>query len=177
MRFEPTRLEGAWLIVPERVEDERGFFARTWCRRELEARGLNACIAQCSVSFNRRAGVLRGMHYQAPPHAETKIVRCTAGAIFDVIVDLRPASKTFRQWFGAELTAENHRMLYVPDGFAHGFQTLVDGSEVFYQISTFYEPASACGVRWDDPAFGIEWPGARERIISPRDRAYPDFAT
>ncbi len=175
LRFEPTPLEGAWLLIPERLEDERGFFARTWCRREFGARGLSTAIAQCSVSFNHRAGVLRGMHYQAPPHSETKIVRCTRGAIFDVIVDLRPASRTFRRWFGAELTADNHRMLYVPDGFAHGFQTLVDCSEVFYQISAFYEREAAHGVRWNDPAFGIEWPPAGERIISARDRAYEDF--
>lgn len=175
LRFEPAKLDGAWLMIPDRLDDERGFFARTWCRREFEARGLNTAIAQCSVSFNRRVGSLRGMHYQAAPYGETKIVRCTRGAIFDVIVDLRPASRTFRGWFGAELTADNHQMLYIPEGCAHGFQTLVDGSEVFYQISAFYEPAAARGVRWDDPAFGIEWPPAGERIISARDRAYGDF--
>jgi dTDP-4-dehydrorhamnose 3,5-epimerase len=175
MRFEPTPLAGAWMIDPRRVEDARGFFARTWCRREFEAHGLDATLAQCNVSFNRRAGVLRGMHYQVAPFAEVKLVRCTRGAIFDVIVDLRPDSPTFKRWFGAHLTEHNHRTIYIPAGFAHGFQTLADDTEVFYQMSEFYDAGSNRGVRWDDPAFGIVWPSAAERIISDRDRQYPDF--
>lgn len=174
MIFVETRLRGAWTIDPERLEDERGFFARTWCRREVASHGLTPTLAQCSISFNRRRGTLRGMHYQAGPYAEAKLVRCTRGAVYDVIVDLRPGSRTFRQWLAVELTADNRRMLYVPEGMAHGFQTLEDETEVFYQISEFYRPGYARGVRWDDPAFGIRWPEG-DRIISPRDRQYPDF--
>jgi len=173
--FQDLDLAGALVIEPERLEDERGFFARTWCREELAARGLVGTIAQCSLSFNRRKGTLRGMHYQAAPHEETKIVRCTMGAVYDVIVDLRPDSPTHRRWAAVELSAENHRQLYVPAGFAHGFQTLVDNAEVFYQISEFYHPESARGVRWDDPALGIRWP-IGEMTISARDRSFPEFA-
>ena len=140
MIFEETKLRGAFVIVPERIEDERGFFARTFCRREFEAHGLNPDLVQCNISFNKAKGTLRGMHYQIAPHAEAKLVRCTAGAIYDVVIDLRPESKTFRQWFGAELTAENRNMLYVPEGFAHGFQTLADESEVSYHHSAFFSP-------------------------------------
>jgi dTDP-4-dehydrorhamnose 3,5-epimerase len=175
MIFIETKLTGAYIIEPERIEDERGFFARTWCRHEFAERGLSVELAQCNVSYNPRVGTLRGMHYQAAPDAEVKLVRCTMGAIYDVIVDMRPDSPTFRQWSAAELTAENRRMLYIPHGFAHGFQTLVDGSEVFYQISAFYAPASARGVRWDDPALAIDWPPAERRVISERDRSYPDL--
>lgn len=175
MIFVPTPLAGAWVVEPERVGDERGFFARTWCAETFAAQGLNPALAQCSVSFNERRGTLRGMHYQAAPHAEAKLVRCTRGALWDVVVDLRPDSPTFRQWFGAELTADNRRMLYVPEGFAHGFQTLEDETEVFYQISVPYVPGAGRGVRWDDPAFGIQWPHADERVMSDRDRGYPDF--
>ena len=175
MIFIETKLTGAYIIEPERIEDERGFFARTWCRHEFAERGLSVELAQCNVSYNPRVGTLRGMHYQAAPDAEVKLVRCTMGAIYDVIVDMRPDSPTFRQWIAAELTAENRRMLYIPHGFAHGFQTLVDGSEVFYQISAFYAPASARGVRWDDPALAIDWPPAERRVISERDRSYPDL--
>ena len=174
MLFRETELKGAFLIEPERLEDERGFFARIFCRKEFEARGLNPSIAQCSISFNARQGTLRGMHYQAAPHEETKIVSCTAGAICDVIVDLRPHSPTFTRWTAAELTAENHLLFYVPAGFAHGFLTLQDRSEALYQISEFYHPERARGVRWDDPAFQIRWP-ERPRIISDRDRSFPDF--
>jgi dTDP-4-dehydrorhamnose 3,5-epimerase len=170
----PTPLGGAFVIEPEPEVDDRGLFARTWCRQELERRGLETRIAQCSTSFTRRRGTLRGLHYQSPPLAETKIVRCTRGAIYDVIVDLRPDSPTFTQHFGLALTADDRRALYVPPLVAHGFQTLEDDTEVFYQISEFYSPAHACGVRWDDPAFGIAWPPA-DRIISERDRTYPDF--
>ncbi len=174
VKFLPTPIAGAWLIEMEPVEDERGAFARSFCREEFARHGLNPAVAQCSVSTNRRKGTLRGMHYQAAPHEETKLVRCTRGAIHDVILDLRPQSPTFRKWFAVELSADNRRMLYVPAGFAHGFQSLTDNTEVFYQISTPYHPESARGVRWDDPAFGIEWP-ATERIISDKDRHYPDF--
>lgn len=175
MRFTGTKLEGAFVIDLEPLSDERGFFARTWCRREWQQRGLNAELAQCSISFSAKAGTLRGMHYQADPHAEAKLVRCTRGRIYDVIVDLRPDSPTFTQWTAVELGADDRRMLYVPERCAHGFQTLTDATEVFYQISAFHEPSSQRGVRWDDPAFGIMWPDAAGRVISSRDRAFPDF--
>jgi dTDP-4-dehydrorhamnose 3,5-epimerase len=175
MLFQATELTGAFVLEPERFEDERGFFARTWCPREFEAHGLNPKLAQCSLSYNRLKGTLRGMHFQDAPHREAKLVRCTAGAIFDVMVDLRPRSPTFCRWVGAELSASNHKMLYIPEGCAHGFLTLEDHAEVFYQISESFAPQSARGVRWDDPAFGIAWPGP-VRVISERDRTYPDFA-
>jgi dTDP-4-dehydrorhamnose 3,5-epimerase len=175
VRFSATPLAGAFVVEPEPVEDERGLFARTWCRREWQARGLNAELAQCSVSFTTRAGTVRGLHYQAAPHAEAKLVRCTRGRIYDVIVDLRPDSPTFKRWTAVELGADDRRMLYVPEGCAHGFQTLADATEVFYQISAAYDPASQRGVRWDDPAFAIVWPDAPARIVSARDRAFPDF--
>jgi dTDP-4-dehydrorhamnose 3,5-epimerase len=175
MRFTETQLAGAYIIDPERIEDERGFFARTWDRHEFEAHGLNTNLAQCNISYNTRRGTLRGMHYQAAPHEETKLVRCTSGAIYDVIVDLRPASPTLRQWLAVELSAANRRMLYIPEGFAHGFQTLADHSEVFYQMAAFYAPGYARGVRWNDPAFGIVWPQAERRIIAERDAGYADY--
>ncbi|MCC7188728.1 MAG: dTDP-4-dehydrorhamnose 3,5-epimerase [Anaerolineales bacterium] len=174
MLFSETKLKGAYLIDLERREDERGFFARSWCADEFGKLGLYTRLAQCNVSFNLKKGTLRGMHFQAEPYPEAKVVRCTMGAIYDVIVDLRPDSPTFKQWVGAELSAENRRALYVPEGFAHGFQTLTDNSEVFYQMSEFFHPECARGVRWDDPAFGIEWP-VGEPIISMRDREYPEF--
>jgi len=174
MIFVETGLKGAFVVEVEKLDDERGFFGRSWCKREFAEHGLNPNLSQCSVSFSRRRGTLRGLHYQIAPHEEAKLVRCTAGAIYDVIVDLRRGSPTFGKWFAVELTAENHRMLYVPEGMAHGLQTLEDNTEVFYQISEFYEPASARGVRWNDPAFGIEWPPA-DRIISARDASYADF--
>lgn len=172
MIFEETGLAGAFVIEPERREDERGFFARTWCRDEFAAHGLNPALVQCNISFNKKRGTLRGMHYQAAPHEEAKLVRCTQGAIYDVILDLRRESATFGRWVGVELTAENRRMLYVPEGFAHGFQTLEDDSEVFYQMSAFYHAESALGARWDDPAFAIAWP-LPDPILSDRDRAFP----
>ena len=172
MIFTETKLRGAFVIDPERLEDDRGFFARTWCVREFETHGLNPRLVQCSVSYNTRKGTLRGMHYQAAPHAETKLVRCTQGAIHDVVIDLREDSSTFRQWVAVELTAENRRMLYIPEGFAHGFQTLADDTEVFYQISEFYHPESARGVRWNDPAFGITWLLEVE-MVSEKDQQYP----
>jgi dTDP-4-dehydrorhamnose 3,5-epimerase len=175
VRFVPLELEGAYLIQLEPHGDERGLFARTWCRDELTAQGLDVEVAQCSLSRNTHAGTLRGMHFQHPPHAETKIVRCTRGAIFDVIVDLRPGSRTHAAWVGVELSEERGNAMYVPKGFAHGFQTLTDGAEVFYMISTPYEPAASTGVRWDDPGFGIDWPAAPARTISDRDRGWPDY--
>lgn len=174
MKFSPTALAGAYIIDIDPMQDERGFFARSWCREEFAKQGLNSDLVQCSISFNKKRGTLRGMHYQAAPHEETKVVRCVRGSIYDVIIDLRPASSTFRKWIAVELNADNRRMLYVPAGMAHGFQTLADDTEVFYQISTPYHPPSARGVRWDDPAFGIEWPTA-VRTISDKDRHYPDF--
>ncbi|HEX8243788.1 MAG TPA: dTDP-4-dehydrorhamnose 3,5-epimerase, partial [Longimicrobium sp.] len=166
MIFTATELAGAWIVDPERLEDERGFFARTFDAGEFARRGLRSAFPQCSVSFNARAGTLRGMHFQAEPHAEAKLVRCTAGAVYDVIVDLRPESPTRLRWIGVELSAANRRALYVPEGCAHGFQTLADASEVFYQISVPYAAESARGVRWNDPAFGITWPAAERRTMS-----------
>jgi len=174
MIFIETRLKGAFIIESERLEDERGFFGRTWCQHEFEAQGLNPRLVQCNISFNKKKGTLRGMHYQVAPYEEAKLVRCTMGAIYDVIIDLRPTSPTFKQWVAVELTAENRRMLYIPEGLAHGFQTLEDDTEVFYQMSEFYHPECARGVRWDDPAFGVVWPDD-VRFISDRDRQYPDF--
>lgn len=175
MIFVPTALRGAFIVEPERREDQRGFLARTWCAREFEAHGLNPRLAQCSVSFNKRKGTLRGMHYQAAPYQEAKLVRCTMGAIHAIIIDLRPTSPAYKQHVAVVLTAENRRMLYVPEGFAHGFQTLADDTEVFYQMSEFYSPDHSRGVRWDDPAFALVWP-PDDRIIIDRDRSYPDFA-
>ena len=175
MRFVPTKLDGAYVVEPERHEDERGFFARTWSGDELAEHGLVGELSQCSISRNTHAGTLRGMHFQTDPHTEAKLVRCTAGAIFDVIVDLRPESPTHADWVGVELAAETGTALYIPKGFAHGFQTLVDGAEVFYMISDPYVPEAASGVRWDDPAFGIVWPEAAARVINDRDRSWPDY--
>ena len=175
MIFTETSLADAYVIEPERLEDDRGFFARVWCEREFLAHGLETKIAQSSISLNRRGGTLRGMHYQVAPHAEAKLVRCTRGAVHDVIIDLRPGSATFKRHFAVVLTSSAHRMLYVPQGFAHGFQTLEDDTEVFYQMSEFHAPDSARGVRWNDPAFAIRWPDANP-ILSERDRDFPDFA-
>jgi dTDP-4-dehydrorhamnose 3,5-epimerase len=172
--FTETPLSGAFLIEPERLEDERGFFARIFEPREFEAHGLNPRVAQSSLSFNPRRGTLRGMHYQRAPFQEAKLVRCTRGAIHDAIIDLRAGSPTFRRHFGVRLDAESRRMLYVPEGFAHGFLTLEDETEVTYQISQPHSPDHAAGVRWNDPAFGIAWPEA-VRVIAERDRTYPDF--
>jgi dTDP-4-dehydrorhamnose 3,5-epimerase len=175
MRFHPTKLAGAYVIEPEPREDERGLFARTYCRDEFAAHGLNTTWVQCNVSYNRLRGTLRGMHWQAEPHGEVKLVRCTRGAAFDVIADLRPDSPTYRQWVGVELTADDRRAVYIPAGVAHGFQTLTDDTELFYQMSEFYYPGLASGARWDDPALGIEWPQAERRIIAERDRSFPDL--
>lgn len=172
MNFKETKLRGAYVIEPELLEDERGFFARIWSEEEFAVRGLNPRIVQCNSSFNKQRGTLRGMHYQIPPHEEAKLVRCTAGAIYDVIIDLREDSPTRSKWIGVELSARNRLMVYVPEGFAHGFQTLADETEVFYQVSAYYHQESARGVRWDDPAFGIDWP-LEISVISERDRSHP----
>jgi len=174
MKFIETPLAGAFAIEPEPRSDDRGFFARVFCRDEFAAHRLDFAVVQCNVSYNDRRATLRGLHYQVAPREEVKLVRCTMGAIFDVIVDLRPASPTFRRWHGLELTADNRRMLYVPAGFAHGYLTLDDRSEVFYQVSEFYSPEFERGARWDDPAFAIRWPLAPE-LISPKDRDHPLF--
>jgi len=165
---------GAVVIEPERLADARGFFARSFCASEFEAHGMNPRVAQCDISFNPRRGTLRGMHFQRPPHAEAKLVRCTAGALYDVALDLRPDSPTFGRHFAIELSAENRTLLYLPEGFAHGFQTLADDTEVFYQLSAAYAPDHAGGVRWNDPAFGIAWP-LPVTMIADRDGAFPDF--
>ena len=172
MKILETRLPGAYVIELELLKDERGFFARTFCRSELQALNLETDIEQCSISFNTKKGTLRGLHYQIAPHEEVKIVRCTMGAAFDVIVDLRPGSPTFRHWTGLELSAENRLMVYVPKGFAHGFQTLNDDTELHYQISVAYAPRSARGIRWDDPELAVQWPLLATHI-SEKDRSYP----
>ncbi len=168
MKFTALAVAGSYLVEPEAMTDERGFFSRTFCRDEFAEHGLNPGLVQCSVSFNRHSGTLRGMHYQKPPHEEAKLVRCTSGKIFDVVLDLRPQSASFLNWEGVELSADNYKAIYIPEGCAHGFLTLADGSEVLYQMSEPYHPESAAGVRWDDPAFDIEWP-TRNVIISDRE--------
>jgi dTDP-4-dehydrorhamnose 3,5-epimerase len=175
MIFTPLELPGAWLIRPELITDERGAFARTWCSRELQTRGLNPQMVQCNISFNIRRGTVRGMHFQRAPHAETKLVRCTHGAIQDVIVDIRADSPTFGRWLSCELSADNRAALYVPEGFAHGFQTLTDNAEVFYQMSREHHPGSAAGLRWNDPAIDIRWP-LEISVISAKDQSWPDLA-
>jgi dTDP-4-dehydrorhamnose 3,5-epimerase len=174
MIFADTVLPGVWVVTPELREDFRGFFARTWCEHEAAARGVVERWVQSSLSYTKTKGTVRGLHFQRPPYEEIKLVRCTAGAIFDVVVDLRPASPTFKRHLAMELTAENRLALYIPRGCAHGYQTLVDGVEVLYQMSEFYAPEHSAGVRWDDPAFGIAWPDPNP-IIAERDRAFPDF--
>ncbi len=174
MIFTESPLSGAYVVDMQRLPDERGFFARSYCADEFAARGLGPELRQCSVSYNARKGTLRGMHYQSAPHEEHKLVRCTAGAIFDVIVDIRPASPTYRRWFGAELTVDNHRSLFIPPGFAHGFVSLTDATEVYYMISVAHAPNFSRGLRWNDPAFAIEWP-LSPAVISERDAAYALF--
>jgi dTDP-4-dehydrorhamnose 3,5-epimerase len=174
MIFQETILAGVFEIHLEPKGDERGFFARSWCQHEFEQHGLNPVTVQCSVAFNEKKGTLRGIHYQAEPHPEAKLVRCTQGAVYDVVVDLRPASSTFKKWFSAILSAANRHMIYVPEGCGHGLLTLEHRTEVFYQMSEFYYPELSRGVLWNDPAFQIEWP-AQPLVISDRDRTYPDF--
>jgi dTDP-4-dehydrorhamnose 3,5-epimerase len=177
MRFSEAPLVGAWLIEIDVSSDERGWFARTFDDDEFRARGIDATVVQCNASFNRHRDTIRGMHYQAEPHGEPKLVRCGRGAIFDVAIDLRQDSPTYRRWHAVELSADNRRMFFLPAGMAHGFQTLADGCEVLYQMGHRFVPDAARGVRWDDPAFAIEWPvPAGPRTISEKDRSYPDFA-
>jgi dTDP-4-dehydrorhamnose 3,5-epimerase len=174
MIFTETKLEGAFVVELEKLEDKRGFFALSWSQKAFAERGLNSSLVECNVSFNKKKGTLRGMHYQQAPYSQAKLVRCTRGAIYDVIIDLRESSPTMKQWLGVELTADNRKMLYVPVNFAHGFQTLADNTEVLYQMSAVYVPESGRGVRWNDPAFGITWPG-KVTSISEQDRTYADF--
>jgi dTDP-4-dehydrorhamnose 3,5-epimerase len=174
MRFLETKLGGVFEVDLELHSDERGFFARSWCEREFASHGLDNKLVQCNVSLNLRKGTLRGVHYQAAPFAETKLVRCTAGAVYDLVLDLRKESPSFKQWFGVVLSAENRKAIYIPEGCGHGFLTLTDDAEILYQMSEFYHPEAARGVRWNDPSFQIQWPGNVE-VISERDRTYPDF--
>jgi dTDP-4-dehydrorhamnose 3,5-epimerase len=174
MRFAETGVKGVYLIEPEKIEDSRGFFARIWCEKEFREHGLNPRLLQCSISFNKRKGTLRGMHFQIHPYQEAKLVRCTQGAIYDVVIDLRRNSETYKKHVAEELTSENHKMLYIPEGCAHGFQTRADATEVFYQISQVFSAEHARGVRWNDPAFGIEWPEDNRTILE-RDQNYPDL--
>ena len=176
MIFNETKLKGSYIIEVEPFEDERGSFARTFCREEFETHGLNSFVAQCNISHNRKRGTLRGMHYQIAPYAEAKLVTCLAGSIYDVIIDLRPDSITYCHWLAVELSARRRRsLIYIPEGFAHGFQTLEDDTEVFYQMSHSYVSKAARGVRWDDPAFAIDWPDG-PRTLSDRDNNYPNFS-
>jgi len=174
MIFTETKLKGAFIAEIKKIGDDRGFFGRSWCANECKDVGINPAIAQMNTSFSKHKGTLRGMHFQRAPHEETKFIRCTRGAIFDVMIDLRPDSPTFKQWFGVELTEENYTMAYIPEKFAHGFITLCDNSEVSYLVSQFYAPESEGGCRWDDPEFGIEWP-AELTVISDKDNAQPYF--
>jgi dTDP-4-dehydrorhamnose 3,5-epimerase len=174
MKFYETKLNGAFIIELEKNEDERGFFARTWDKKEMQEFGFNTNLVQCNVSFNKIKGTLRGMHYQIAPYQEAKFVRCTRGKIFDVIIDLRPNSQTFKQWFSTEIDEKNHKMIYVPECFAHGFQTLEDNTEIFYQMSEYYMPEYAKGIRWDEKTFDIKWP-INPKIISEKDLTYPSF--
>lgn len=175
MKFRETGIPGAFVVEVEKLGDERGFFARAWCSREFAEHGLNPSLVQANISFNRHKKTLRGMHYQQAPHAEAKLVRCTRGALYDVILDLRPDSPTLGRWLAFELSAESYRMLYIPEGCAHGFQTLEDDTEMFYQHSEFFAPQAATGVMWNDPAFGIEWPYPDDPILSPKDNAWPPY--
>lgn len=175
MEFTPIRIPGACVIEPKRIADERGFFARLWCERELAEHGLDPTVRQTNIGVSRYRGTLRGLHFQRAPHAEAKLIRCPRGAILDVMVDLRPESPTYREWYATELTQDNHRALYVPPGCAQGYMTLADDTEIYYHTSAFYAPEAASGVRWDDPAFGIEWP-MEPAVISEADRNWADFS-
>ncbi|MEM8984898.1 MAG: dTDP-4-dehydrorhamnose 3,5-epimerase [Pseudomonadota bacterium] len=175
MEFQPVGINGAYLVVPRKIGDERGFFARAWCEDEYREAGLNATIVQSNMAVSAQAGTLRGLHFQSEPHREVKIVRCVRGAMFDVIVDLRPDSSTYRQWFGAVLDTDNHHALYVPEGCATGYMTLVDDTEMYYHTTARYAPEHASGVRFDDPAFGIDWP-REPTVVSDQDRAWPHVA-
>lgn len=172
MIFTETKLKGSFIIEPEKIEDERGFFARTWDNKTFEEYGLNSKLVQCNISFNKKKGTIRGMHYQAYPHEEAKLVRCTKGKAFEVMLDLRTHSNTHMQWLGIEITSENYKMLYVPEGFALGFQTLEYNTELFYQMSERYEPEFSRGIRWDDPSINISWP-LKPTVISKKDLSFP----
>jgi dTDP-4-dehydrorhamnose 3,5-epimerase len=174
MIFSETKIEGTFIIEPELFTDERGFFARSFCKEEFDKRGLDSLIVQCNISCNRKKGTLRGMHYQIPPHEEAKIVSCIKGAIYDVVLDLRKESRTYCHWISVELTDNNLKLLYIPKGCAHGFQTLKDQTRVFYQMTNFFHSESARGVRWNDPAFGIQWPAGR-KIISKKDDQLAEY--
>lgn len=176
MIFTETKLKGAFFVDIEKREDERGFFSRAWCKREFAAHGIVLDVAQGNINGSKKKGTLRGLHYQRAPHEEVKLIRCTKGAVYDVIVDLRRESSTYKGWIGVELRGDNHRMLYVPKGFAHGYQTLEDDTEVFYPVSEFYYAEAERGVRWNDPAFKIEWPAVEYRIVSEKDRSWPDYS-
>ncbi len=176
MIFKKTRLGGVFVIETEKIQDSRGFFARSWCTNEFSTHEIMPVIRQCNISFNHKRGTLRGMHYQITPFEEEKLVRCTRGEIFDVIIDIRTDSPTYMQHLSITLNEDNHTMLYIPKGFAHGFQTMKDNTEIFYQMSEFYTPDAARGIRWNDPSFEIEWPIVKEKIMSEKDQAYPDYA-
>ena len=176
MIFTETKLAGAFVIDLKKFEDDRGFFSRAWCQNEFEAHGIDFCPVQANLAYTAKKGTVRGMHYQVAPHAEAKLLRCIRGALYDVMVDLRAGSETFGQWFGVELTAENRQMVFVPEGFAHGYQALTDNAEAFYMVGTFYAPGAEQGFRWNDPTFGIEWPITDGLIISEKDQNWPDFA-
>jgi len=175
MLLKETKLQDCFIIEPERFEDDRGFFARAWSASEFASKGLQVHFVEANLSFNRRKNTLRGLHYQRFPHGQAKLVRCTRGSVYDVALDLRRESPTYKQWFGVELSQENRHMLFVPEGFVHGFQTLENDCEVFYEVTKPYAPASSYGIRWNDPAFNIKWPEAEELIMLPRDRDYPDY--
>ena len=176
MIFEETKLKDAFIIEMEPITDNRGFFARAWCQKEFEAHGLIASFVQANITFSPQKGTLRGLHYQIAPHEEVKLVRCTRGATYDVIIDLRPESATYRQWLGTDLTVNNRKMIYIPGGFAHGYQILMDNTEVFYQVGQFYAPDYERGIRWNDPAFTITWPITSPPILSEKDKRWPDYS-
>lgn len=175
MFFIETKLKGAFVIKLEKYSDDRGFFSRAWCQKEFKEQGINSRFVQANIGFSKNSGTIRGIHYQIAPFEEAKLVRCIRGAIFDVVLDLRPELPSFKQWFGVELSDENRKMLYVPEGCAHGYQTLVDNTEVFYQVSQVYSPESERGIRWNDPEFDIEWPIDEDLVISEKDQNWPDF--
>ena len=175
MKLIETKLKGAFVIEPDLIKDERGFFSRLWCQKEFAHYGLNPNLAQISNAYNQKKSTIRGMHFQKSPCEEAKLVRCTSGSIYDVIIDLRPASKTYKQWFSIEISAKSYTMIYVPEGFAHGYQTLEDNTEVIYHMSQFFSLEYYSGVRWNDPAFNIKWPSVENIIISDKDKNYPDF--
>jgi len=176
MKYTETKILGAFIFEPEKLEDKRGYFMRGWCKSEFDARGLASSFVQFNISFSRKAGTLRGLHYQSPPHQETKLISCAKGALYDVIIDLRMKSPTYMQWLGVELRADTYKMLYIPEGLAHGFLTLEDNTEVFYPVSQLYCPLSERGIRWNDPNFDIKWPETDARILSEKDKNWPDYS-